>query len=149
MTARHQLHALLRRDMKSTGPGFLRVREFEQIAWMLIGTAYDRDNLQNLLIRNRETDGAFLTNDEEAALLHVLNGGSLDVPVRPDNTLIKICSAFVPSVTERAANELVDAGTEHQIAKAPSSALYQSLKLVPVIVATSALRVTWDATVGM
>lgn len=79
MTARATLHALLRRDMKSTGPGFLYYREFEQIAWALIGQPFDRDKLIDLCVRNAETDGAFLSDDEENALLHVINGGNLDV----------------------------------------------------------------------
>lgn len=85
MTPRHTLHALLNEDLarakQDLDTCILSCKEFDAIGWQLMGRVLDlaaKDTLENLLIRNRATDGAFLTDPQEAALLHVINGGSLD-----------------------------------------------------------------------
>lgn len=85
MTPRTILHALLNEDLARAKADLdtciLSCKEFDAIGWQLMGRAMspaEKDALENLLIRNRATDGAFLTDAEEAALLHLTNGGSLD-----------------------------------------------------------------------
>jgi hypothetical protein len=63
----------------------------------------------------------------------------------PDCSLLPL----VPSLTPN--QSIVDAGenASKEPTNVPSVWLYQPEKFVPVMVATSALRVTWLATVGM
>lgn len=81
MTARATLHALIERDMKREprNEDALLCSEFEEICNALIGRAFDCDKLLDCAARNAETDGAFLSDDEAACVLHIANGGNLDV----------------------------------------------------------------------
>lgn len=74
MTHRDTLHRLIK-----TRGEVLTDYEFRNVCLMLYGITHDREVFNDLLIRDASTDGAFLLQGERDALLHVINGGSLDV----------------------------------------------------------------------
>ena len=87
MTHRQIITALMDADLCVRGPRYNILRYFEHDAlWHLVKCGRIlKDDLLMLLIRDAETDGAFLLQIERDSILHVINGGNLDVSLATGN----------------------------------------------------------------
>lgn len=80
MNYRATLHALHDADLAQSDERFNCLSYVEENALfaLLYENVVMHELLTDLLIRDAATDGAFLLQGERDALLHVLNGGSID-----------------------------------------------------------------------